>query len=170
MYVLSPQLELAIAVLLHDKDWQNVSINLGPVKVRHGHHNVVSWQSSSFFAIHSNMPHACTYSCFFGSVRCCHILSYRLHRAHITPCLTHPAQVFLVPFDFVQYVVCKFELPLVRRTTDLLLWSDLNQVACLVHFQFLIVTHVAGKSDVQPGADGMKNYYPNELANAHQIS
>ena len=43
MYVLSPQLELAIAVLLHDKDWQNVSINLGPVKVRHGHHNVVSW-------------------------------------------------------------------------------------------------------------------------------
>ena len=27
MYVLSPQLELAIAVLLHDKDWQNVSIN-----------------------------------------------------------------------------------------------------------------------------------------------
>ena len=46
MYVLIPQLELAIAVLLHDKDWQNVSINLGPVKVRHGHghghHNVVS--------------------------------------------------------------------------------------------------------------------------------
>ena len=41
MYVLIPQLELAIAVLLHDKDWQNVSINLGPVKVRH--HNVVSW-------------------------------------------------------------------------------------------------------------------------------
>ena len=43
MYVLSPQPELAIALLLHDKDWQNVSINLGPVKVRHGHHNVVSW-------------------------------------------------------------------------------------------------------------------------------
>ena len=46
MYVLSPQLELAIAILFHYKDWQNLSINLGPVKVRHGHrhghHNVVS--------------------------------------------------------------------------------------------------------------------------------
>ena len=33
-------------ILLHYKDWQNLSINLGPVKVRHGHghghHNVVS--------------------------------------------------------------------------------------------------------------------------------
>ena len=45
MYALSPQLywPLLYSVLLHDKDWQNVSINLGPVKVRHRHHNVVSW-------------------------------------------------------------------------------------------------------------------------------
>ena len=37
---------------------------------------------------------ACTCSCFIGYARCCDVLSFRLHRAHIPPCLTHPAQVF----------------------------------------------------------------------------
>ena len=46
-----------------------------------------------FFAAVSIILQACTWSSSFASVRCCQILSSHLHSAHITPCLTHSAQV-----------------------------------------------------------------------------
>ena len=76
------------------KGVQTLRMDLRPVHVRDGHHDVVSRPDNLdfFFAAVSNILCAWTWRRFFALVRCCQILSSFLHGAHITRCLAHSAQ------------------------------------------------------------------------------